>query len=210
MLKVDELPLFKTISLSGSRSLVVVTDTPEVSGAWLAAGLLPADGLFAAFERKPVVAVPKTIDFSLKLYSLSGGSFQALPPHAMVAEILKHKPSVVTLEHPDFLIAAGTHAAPELVAAIHALLEHCTVLVVLQVNQTLAGPAYGANEVCRFVTNLLRQADLVLTLRPLSTGRADDVTGLLRVAAGQKALGQVEEAEYTYRIGRPVVITPRK
>lgn len=56
-----------------------------------------------------------------------------------------------------------------------------------------------------FVLGLAHRAVALISIRPLSTGRADDVTGTLTIARGPKDLGKVEPESYQYHVAGDVV-----
>lgn len=143
------------------------------------------------------------LNLSSKLFdtSLQPTSVNILTKHILAK--LGDK-STVILECPDFLLASGqnewSHVA-EMVTAVrqaaHSVYLFCNADMTL-----ISGETPLSQSQYQFLVQLTYTASVVLSLRSLDTGRAEDVTGVLRIARGPKAKADLNilESEYLYLV----------
>jgi elongator complex protein 6 len=64
-----------------------------------------------------------------------------------------------------------------------------------------------AEQQSNFLTQTMHNASLIISLRPFETGRADDVTGIMRITRGPRLMDdvQVVENEYLYLVSGETV-----
>jgi elongator complex protein 6 len=104
------------------------------------------------------------------------------------------------LENVDVLLTAGN--TPEriltLIHNLHAVSSH--IQIICNADSPLVTPGtYLSDSHGLLVNHLIHRSSLVVSLRPLETGRADDVTGVLRITRGPKVSQlKVIENEYLY------------
>lgn len=195
--------------LGHENSLTVVSDTPQTSSQWLLEWLCDKDSLFVSFCRdKPKVA-GEFIDLGDELIKTTGQSFAKPNLKTALAKITAFGKRTVVLQYPTLLLLANLTDHATLLDFIKSLLVKSQVIVAIQ----LSSPAIESQlpvsqEFTQFVTSLMHQASLVLTIRPVPTGRADDITGIFRVSAGACSLS-VPEKEYMYTVGKQVELQPR-
>ncbi|ODQ80873.1 hypothetical protein BABINDRAFT_161066 [Babjeviella inositovora NRRL Y-12698] len=128
-----------------------------------------------------------------------------------------HQRLIVVVENLEFLIAATCLRANQLlcqVSALQNIASHLYVVTQLApeaidvstVASSAHNPVYKATD---FLVKMIYRAHLVLQVQPLATGRADDVTGVLRIVRGglseemRLVTGlNVVEKEYLYLVNK--------
>lgn len=105
-------------------------------------------------------------------------------------ESLSNSPSVVILEKPEILMALFKLNSDELhLKLINPLLKLCSLLIVVNSVESFDNdfPEHLGKdtvEFVRFTTSCFHKSFLVLSVRPLDTGKAKDVTGTLAITRG--------------------------
>lgn len=122
------------------------------------------------------------------------------------AEILEQfpsrQPSVILLEQPELLLALLDGATSDEVHSklIKPLMRRCSILIVAtNIYTDDDDVTEDAHQFRRFTVSCFYKSMAVMSLRPLETGRAADVTGLLRISRGGAPCEiAVQENEYLY------------
>lgn len=121
---------------------------------------------------------------------------------------------VIFLEAPELLLLATNINANELLFNITRLNKSCKQLFVIAsqdspqfVDTNATNPQDPAFKVTEFLTKLYHRSQLNIQLKPLVTGRADDISGSLSVSNGSIGydFGRVLENEYIYHITKDAV-----
>lgn len=111
--------------------------------------------------------------------------------------------TLVLFESPDLLVPLGM--SPRAVSDIVAYLASmaANLFVFCHADSELVDSQVGnigGNDQRVFLTDIMYQADVVVSIRPLPTGRADDVTGTLTVSTGPANIfDNVKEEYYQYQ-----------
>lgn len=222
----NDFGVFSGEELVESGTFGVVTCTNETNGSWLLIQFLKR---LSRHSKVLLVSCINDRDFYVQSLKRQGVNASA-NPNINVVSVLGEKPdfkrlldattpdTIVILENIDLWVAGGLVDVQEVAKFVTQMqLGSKSVLCLLQADFPLIDP----NEPSMLTTNhtnlgvqLLHQAHYVLTLRPLPTGRADDVTGRLRVSRGPKSCFlegvTVDEREYLYFIkGDQVKISQR-
>ncbi|PRT55162.1 hypothetical protein B9G98_02782 [Wickerhamiella sorbophila] len=206
----SDLSFYENGELLGlERSLAVVSDTPQTSSQWLLEWLCDKESLFVSFCRdKPKVA-GEFLDLGEDLIRMSGPNFIKPDLKVVLAKIMAFNKRTVVLQYPTLLLMANLTDHAGLLNFIKSLLVKSRVVVAVQLSRpSIESQLPVSQEFTQFVTSLMHQASLILTIRPVPTGRADDITGILHVSAGSRSLG-VPEREYMYTIGKHIELQPR-
>jgi elongator complex protein 6 len=221
----------------GSKSLNLVTSNIDVSPLWLVDVVASrsrterseAQTLLITFQNRTnlherglkrhgsdMSIIKKqelsVLDLSQDLFTPRPTGFQ---PTSLDQLLTKIKSAIVStgptiiLEHPEFLLSSGSCSALDLAKFIHNVhsFSDCLYLFcnsdepLIEVDTTL-GEEYST-----FLTQIAHQSSIIVSLRPLNTGRADDVTGVLRISNGPRVIlsHQVTEAEYLYLVSGDTV-----
>lgn len=159
----------------------------------------------------------KLIDVSDKLFKVGINSFQSLDITELQNFIMKSvvgNQSVknkdqarvdpaschIILENIDILLTAGS-SAEKILNLIHNLQSiSAHIQIICNADSPLVTPGSNLSSNHGLLINhLIHRSSLVVSLRPLETGRADDVTGVFRITRGPKLSPlQVVENEYLY------------
>lgn len=121
----------------------------------------------------------------------------------------RHK--VVVMESPELLLAATTLSSTALMDNILKLIRVCNTLILLvsvdpsitDVNNT--NPTDPVFRVTDFYVKLHYTSSLNISILPLHTGKAKDITGSLCVSRGSQSLSsglKVSEKEYVYHVSK--------
>ncbi|QLG72940.1 hypothetical protein HG535_0E00240 [Zygotorulaspora mrakii] len=130
-----------------------------------------------------------------------------MPNHKVLSNILKSIPdnqsSVIILEQPEILLSLldGLTSDDLHRKLINPVMRRCKLLVVTTKLRSLIQETKDGIEASRFTACTYYKSMAILSLRPLETGRAKDVTGCLRITRGGSANTldcQVQENEYLY------------
>lgn len=209
-----------------AKSLAICTSSLEVSPAWLIQYvisqvaktrhvLLVSFVDHSATHRRGLKRMGfdnsshlDILDLSTKLYSV-GQSFQPTSLDVLKSEIMaKIKPdnqTTLILESPDFLLASNHHEWSSLTTMITSLrkLSHNMYIFCNADTPLISGDTVVSRSQAQFLIQIMHSSYLSLSLRPLDTGRAEDVTGVLRVVRGPKIdqSVMVQESEYLYLVG---------
>lgn len=113
--------------------------------------------------------------------------------------------SVVLLVHPEFLLASTSLEALAYVKLIHKIqLLSDNLLVVSSTDEQFIdfNPLNRSIEfkLTQLYSLLLARSSMVITVKPLDTGRAEDVTGNLVVCKGPIDEGLVREDSYLFQV----------
>lgn len=128
------------------------------------------------------------------------------PRSKVYSEILQKFPtqnqSVIVLEQPELLLSLLDGSSSDEIHSqlITPLMKRCSVLI-LATNVYDEGEDVTRDslEFSRFTLSCLYKSIVVMNLRPLETGRANDVTGTLRITrGGTRSPVHVVENEYLY------------
>lgn len=116
------------------------------------------------------------------------------------------KKNILLIENPEFLLASTKLAPLSLIKFLHSLqtqgLSQVQILT-CKAEKELLNFALDSHESIElkntvFLAALHSKSIACLSLRPLSTGRADDVSGSLTIARGMVGLDDIEVAEKSY------------
>lgn len=217
----NDFSVFAGEKLIEDRTFGLVTATNDVNGSWILTQLVKRLG---RHEKVTLITTINDEEFYIEALRRQGIKLQALPNVRVVSLLGKpadnllqyaDKDTVVILENPDLWTASGSMDVQDVAKTIFGLQQASkAVLCLIQADK----PLLEAADSSLLTTNhtnlgiqLLHQTDYIITLRPLPTGRADDVTGTLHVSRGARSSDvAVEEREYLYFIkGEQVKITPR-
>ncbi|KAG7843962.1 hypothetical protein KL941_004444 [Ogataea angusta] len=116
------------------------------------------------------------------------------------------KPNVF-IENPEFLLFLTDITVDKLLAQLRKLNTKCNLYLISSSDESLMeysdSPDDLATVHATFLTKLAHRTSLILSLRPLRTGRAEDVTGELTIGRG--LIGspkKIVEREYLYLINK--------
>nr|CAE84404.1 Elp6 protein [Nakaseomyces delphensis] len=127
-----------------------------------------------------------------------------------LADMFPDKPesSLIVLEQPELLLLLVPNLSADMLSSkfINVLRKKCALLVVNTVTDSVQveNDTAPASEFKRFLQTNIFKSNVVLSLSPLPTGRAKDVTGTLRITRGPKSFEgfipeiHVVENEYLY------------
>lgn len=127
----------------------------------------------------------------------------------VAVEKLKLQKRVVVIECPELLLAATDLASNDLIFHLRRVASHCNTLFVVINTESPFTTSSGAPpedpvfRISDFYTKLHHMSSLNISVLPLSTGRAKDITGCLTVARGAKPANpvtRVVEKEYMFHI----------
>ncbi|KAG5356106.1 Elongator complex protein 6 [Yarrowia sp. B02] len=198
----------------------LITATNHVNGSWILTQFVKRLG---RHQKVTLITSINDEDFYVEALKRQGIKLSALP-NVRIVSLLGQKPdsllqyaekdTVVILENPDLWAAGGAMGVQEVVKTIFQLQQASrAVLCLIQADTPLleADSSLLTTNHTNLGIQLLHQTDYVITLRPLPTGRADDVTGILHVSRGTRPSEvAVDEKEYLYFIkGEQIKITPR-
>ncbi|KAK9465983.1 hypothetical protein V1512DRAFT_291880 [Lipomyces arxii] len=115
------------------------------------------------------------------------------------------KPTLI-IECLDVLHAMAVMTASEILHMIGSLqkLAGITIVSACSANSMLTGSTNLADQQDQMLLGLIRRAVAVFSLRPLSTGQAEDVTGMIRITRGGQLTysgAVIDEEEYHYFVG---------
>jgi hypothetical protein len=156
------------------------------------------------------------IDLSKQLYKVKGSTFDHMNVDVIKRQIKSaiapsSKP-VIFIENPDYLLASGMYTTTEILELMYDLQPLLSQLFIFcNTDEPLLSAASFntnqimsplANEQTFLLTQLIHQSSLVVSLRPFETGRADDVTGVLRVSRGPRKVSgsKIVEKEHLYLV----------
>ncbi|KAG5359068.1 Elongator complex protein 6 [Yarrowia sp. C11] len=217
----NDFGIFAGEKLIENQTFGLVTATNDVNGSWFLTQVVKRLG---RHEKVTLITTINDEEFYIEALKRQGIKLQALPNVRIVSllgkpanDVLQYadKDTVVVLENPDLWTAGGTNNVQEVVRTIFKLQQASrAVLCLIQADKPLlenADSSLLSTNHTNLGIQLLHQTDYVITLRPLPTGRADDVTGILNVSRGTRPTDiAVDEKEYLYFIkGEQVKITPR-
>lgn len=128
------------------------------------------------------------------------------PRHKVYTDIIQQFPSgprsVIVLEQPELLLALLDGATSDEIHSklIKPLISRCNVLIVAVNNYNDEDDSTAdSQQFQRFTLSCFYKSTAVMSLRPLDTGRAADVTGTLRISRGGAFCEvPVQENEYLY------------
>lgn len=209
-----DLEFFKNGSIiADNGSLNIVTSRLGVSPAWLLETIcsrsvdLQLPTLLVTFQNFETVhsRVFKKLGLLsnplLKVLDLSA-DVHAGSLAAMASKITSCKASVIVMETVDIFIATGIASAHDLAQFLYSVrgTDSSSLFVSCYSDNALINSDGSLAEAqTAFLTELFMQASLIITMRPMPTGRADDVTGILRLSNGGRG-DQAREAEYLYLV----------
>lgn len=232
----NDLSFFNNGKLHRQDSLHFISSTIDVSSCWLSqllAARVKSDnpvtlvtftnrGLIHEKGLKKYNIEPSTVqksqfqivDLSDKLVTTKG-KFERIDVDTLMKYIkssisIQQNP-VIILENPEIMLSFGTNAL-ELVNFIHQLEQLNTQSLFVSSNndpELINDGTPIAEEMRLFATQIIHKSSLYISLRPFETGRADDVTGVLRVSPGPRVVedapSTVTEAEYLYLVSHDSV-----
>jgi elongator complex protein 6 len=155
----------------------------------------------------------RILDLSDKLFSReTNGGFRTAPGDILLGEIAKAMPEtnekcIVVIEGLDIVVGSGMWdalTARSFVIDVGRAASAGTFVTCHVDSEFVHSESLISEEHLNFATSLLHLAACVIDLAPLSTGRAHDVTGVLRVSRGPRISSddsQVSEGEYLYHVG---------
>ncbi|GAV47752.1 hypothetical protein ZYGR_0I00480 [Zygosaccharomyces rouxii] len=128
------------------------------------------------------------------------------PRSKVYSDILQQFPlqnqSVIVLEQPELLLSLLEGSTSDEIHSqlITPLMKRCSVLILTtSVYDDSEDATRDSLEFSRFTLNCIYKSIVVMSLRPLETGRANDVTGTLRITrGGVRSPVHVVENEYLY------------
>ncbi|WLF80196.1 hypothetical protein PVL30_003972 [Lodderomyces elongisporus] len=130
-------------------------------------------------------------------------------------DVVPHNDTVVFVEAPEVLLYSTNLQANDLLFQIMKLNKKVSHLYLISSKDSPQLVDYEVNDIANptykitdFLTKLLFRANLNLTLEPLATGRAEDLTGTLVVSKGARphASTVVSEREYVYHITKEAAV----
>lgn len=221
----------------GSKSLNLVTSSIDVSPLWLVDVVTSrsrterpeAQTLLITFQNRTSLherglkrhgsdlsVIKKQelsiLDLSQDLFTPKPTGFQPAGLDQILTKIkstIDSKEPTIILEHPEFLFSSGSCSALDLAKFVHNVhsISGCLYLFcnsdepLIDIDTPLGG------EYATFLTQVAHQSSMIVSLRPLNTGRADDVTGVLRTSKGPRIIlsHHVTEAEYLYLVSGDAV-----
>lgn len=217
----NDFSVFTGEKLIEDRTFGLITATNDVNGSWILTQLVKRLG---RQEKVTLITAINDKEFYTEALRRQGIKLQALPNVRIVSllgnpvdNLLQYadKDTMVILENPDLWSATGSMDVQNVVKTIFQLQQESrAVLCLIQADTPLLEAADSSllnTNHTNLGIQLLHQTDYIITLRPLPTGRADDVTGILHVSRGARSTSvAVDEKEYLYFIkGEQVKITLR-
>lgn len=154
------------------------------------------------------------LDFSQSLFTSDlpkGGNisllFEKISTSMLCAKASKR---VVFLEAPELLLTATELPSTDLLLGIKRLLEHASVIPILNVHPSLVdlGVSFSQDHKFRitdFYVKLHHMSSMNISLQPLSTGKAKDITGSLTVTRGSvpcRCDSDIVEREYVFQVNK--------
>lgn len=111
---------------------------------------------------------------------------------------------VVIIENPELLLSVVPGMVlSKLLSQLMAIQQQCALYIVTSSSTTIAP---------QFLPSLLQRASLLVSLTPLSTGRADDISGVLSISPGPIRLDEetdnttpVADRQYSYLVSTNAV-----
>lgn len=121
---------------------------------------------------------------------------------------------IIFIDGPELLLAATSLSANQLLFHLMKLNSLARqMFVIVSQDQPMLDldakvPTEPSFKVADFLSKLYHRSSLNISLRPLITGRAKDITGCLVVAGGSVAYGaeRVEEKEYIYHVSKEMSV----
>lgn len=117
---------------------------------------------------------------------------------------------VVFLEAPELLLTATDTHSTDLLSGIRGLLDQATIVPILNIHPSIVD--FSANipqdptfRVTDFYVKLYHMSSMNISLQPLSTGKAKDITGSLTVTRGAVPCGRsvdIVEREYVFHVNK--------
>lgn len=160
--------------------LVIITETPQTNSEWLFK--------YIADNNKADAVRLEPADISTQLSAV------------------KKTSNTIIIKNAEIPVLSGFSSADQSTDAFVNLTktyEH--VFVCITIGENLVDPYFETGQqLARMTSSLLFEAQLILQLQPLSTGRARDITGRLVVARGPSCERPVLEKEYFYFVQRMV------
>lgn len=223
-----DLAIFGQGVLPDVSVLTTVTYRSPTSPAWLidsiAKRILKQGGsvVLASFVNKteghakaikrPDVPIErlKLLDLSSKLFTHSRSGFAGVKPDTLLSEIEQAVKSLgncsIIIEDMDVAIGSGIWSAQEARAFAvdaHRLATASMFITCHLDSEMISSNSPLADEHYNLSSALLHLSSCVIDMRPLPTGRARDVTGVLRISRGPRFFptSNVAEAEYLYYVG---------
>lgn len=152
------------------------------------------------------------LDLSQDLFVQNPTGFQSTSLDRILTKIKSTIASTgptIMLEHPEILLSSGTYSALDFAKFIHNVhsISGCLYLFCNSDEPLIDIDTPLGEEYATFLTQVAHQSSLIVSLRPLNTGRADDVTGVLRISNGPRVCQthKVTEAEYLYLVSGDTV-----
>lgn len=174
-MRIEEVELFESSPFTPAE-FTVITNYPQTNASWLVNNL-------AARQNGQILTLSPT------------------NPLPVVNDAESELVIVVGTEMP---ILSGLVDADRMLQALAQLrLSFKYVIVDITISEALLASIYETGrQLGRFVKLALYEAQLVLQLQPLATGRARDITGRLVIAAGPKMKRKVLERSLFYYVSR--------
>jgi hypothetical protein len=156
---------------------------------------------FTSPEHSYLKHFQKTITKNKQLFTfksfLSDSSAQIEKWDSLIFEQIKSKNSpnpIVIIEHPEILLSIIPGLTiDKLLSQIHEIQKISTLYIVTSTSLSLS---YS-----QLLPILLHHSTLIISLTSLSTGRADDISGILSITSGpQKSLLNVSDRQYSYLV----------
>ncbi|CAG81308.1 hypothetical protein B0I72DRAFT_136653 [Yarrowia lipolytica] len=216
----NDFGIFAGEKLIEDRTFGLVTATNDVNGSWILTQFVKRLG---RHDKVILITSMNDEEFYIEALRRQGIKLQALPNVRIVSLLGKNpenlcqyadKDAVVILENPDLWSAEGSMEVQDMVKTIFQIQQVSkAVMCLIQADSPLleTDSSLLATNHTNLGIQLLHQTNYIITLRPLPTGRAEDVTGTLHVSRGTRPTNvTVDEKEYLYFIkGEQVKITPR-
>lgn len=157
------------------------------------------------------------MDLSQDLYTAQSTDFKHTTLETLLQKInsairktsedqdIKPSPPNIILENPDILLSSGNFTGLELAKFIYNIQKSagCVYLFCNADEPLIDVDSPLGEEQSTFLTQVGHQSALAVSLRPLNTGRADDVTGVIRVSQGPRVVSggfEATEGEYLYLV----------
>lgn len=220
----------REICLGNGHNLITITSSPSNSPFWLINALIEAR--ITAATDSGTTSGPVTVGsfiHSAKPYTdvlnrqkIDANSYRVIdlltdfvikniakPRAKVLAELLdaftQVPSSMIVLEQPEILLTLldGLTSDELHRKFILPLMEKCGILVIsTNISYSVSGVGRDSIQFARFASGCLYKSIAVLSLRPLETGRAKDVTGSLRITRGGASSTHLKchvvENEYLY------------
>lgn len=127
---------------------------------------------------------------------------------AKTVEAAKTTDKVVFLDSPELLLAATNLSSADILAGVRKLQKLATVITVINVhtsmfNMDIQNAQDPAFQITDFYVKLCHMSSLNISLQPLATGKAKDITGSLTVTRGAIPMtsgSEVLEREYVFQV----------